>query len=107
MRELSSYNVGVYCRLSKQDKKDKQSNNGRREESVSIQTQRDILSKYVNDRKEKGWLLHGIEPKPARWNAETVIFILRNRTYLGDTVQGIYDVARFHRTPTKRHPKEE
>jgi DNA invertase Pin-like site-specific DNA recombinase len=288
MRELSSYNVGVYCRLSKQDKKDRHDSNRRREESVSIQTQRDILGKYVNDRKDKGWrvydyyidddhtgtnfkrpgferliediengavnmivvkdlsrlgrshietdtymeiyfperdvrviavdentdsmkmeennndivvpiknmlnelysrdlsrkvrsalrtmkqngeyvgsivamgyqrdpkdkrkliveetgaaivrrifemaradmgskkickalndegvptplnyrrwLLHGIEPNSARWHFESVNFILRNRVYLGDTAQGVYDVARFHRTPTKRKPKEE
>jgi len=53
------------------------------------------------------WLVHGIEPKPALWHAETVIAILRNRTYLGETVQGIYDCARFKRTPTKRKPQDE
>jgi len=58
MKELSSYNVGVYCRLSKQDRKDDRSGSRRREESVSIQTQRDILGKYVKDRKGKGWRVY-------------------------------------------------
>ena len=58
----------------------------------------------ANHRKQ---LLHGIEPKPAIWNCSTVDSILRNRTYTGDTIQGIYDCARFKRTPTKRKPKEE
>jgi len=53
------------------------------------------------------WVKHGIPPKPARWNAETVIAILRNRMYLGDMVQGIYDCPRFRRTTPKRKPKEE
>ena len=58
MRELSSYNVGIYCRLSKQDKKDGKDIGRRNEESASIQTQRDILSKYVNERKGKGWRVY-------------------------------------------------
>lgn len=58
----------------------------------------------INHRK---WLLNGIEPKPARWNAESVVAILRNRTYLGETIQGVYDCARFKRTPSKRKPQEE
>jgi len=40
------------------------------------------------------------------WHAVSVIDILRNRVYLGDTVQGIYDCVRFKRTPNKRKPKE-
>jgi len=55
----------------------------------------------------RSWYLYGTPPKPARWNPETVIAILRNRTYLGETVQGIYDGVRFGGTPTKRKPKEE
>ena len=55
MKELKSYNVGVYCRLSKQDRKD---SDKRREESASIQTQRDILGKYVDERKSKGWRIY-------------------------------------------------
>ena len=58
----------------------------------------------ANHRKQ---LLYEAEPKPAIWRAETVIAILRNRVYLGDTVQGIYDCARFKRTPSKRKPQEE
>ena len=42
-----------------------------------------------------------------RWNAETIITILRNRIYTGDMVQGIYECAQFKRTPSKRKPKEE
>jgi len=53
------------------------------------------------------WLLHGTPPKPARWNENAVIGILRNRMYLGDMVQGAYDCARFRRVPPKRKPKEE
>jgi|GEM_PF-2123029 len=56
MRELTSYNVGVYCRLSKQDRKDDKDGNRRREESVSIQTQRDILGRYVKGK--KGWQIY-------------------------------------------------
>ena len=55
MKEQRSYNVGVYCRLSKQDKQD---GIKRREESVSIQTQREMLGKYVEDRKDKGWRVY-------------------------------------------------
>ena len=52
--------------------------------------------------------LSGEEPKPnKRWRAEVVIGILRNQTYLGDTVQGFMEYARFGRTPPKRKPKEE
>ena len=58
----------------------------------------------INHRK---WILNGIEPNSARWNAESVNAILRNRTYLGETVQGIYDCARFKRTPSKRKPQDE
>jgi len=50
----------------------------------------------------------GQEPKPTKgWLPEVVISILRNRTYLGDTVQGTMEYARFSRTPPKRKPKEE
>ena len=53
------------------------------------------------------WVRHGIQPQPALWGDRTVIDILRNRVYLGDMVQGIYDCPRFKRTPPKRRPKEE
>jgi len=44
MKELNSYNVGIYCRLSRDD--------GDGGTSSSIQTQKDMLSKYVRD---NGW----------------------------------------------------
>jgi hypothetical protein len=40
------------------------------------------------------------------WHCETVNNILRSRIYLGDMIQGIYDCARFKRTPTKRRPQD-
>ena len=42
-----------------------------------------------------------------KWSPETVHNILRSRIYRGDMVQGIYDCARFKRTPNKRKPREE
>ncbi|MCL2842520.1 MAG: recombinase family protein [Oscillospiraceae bacterium] len=53
------------------------------------------------------WVKHGRPPKPARWNEGAVVAILRNRMYLGDMVQGIYDCPRFRRTTPKRKPKSE
>ena len=54
------------------------------------------------------WLIHGIlPPKPIRWHGETIVYILRNRVYAGDTVQGIYNCVPFRRTPPKRKPKGE
>lgn len=44
MKEQKRYNVGIYCRLSKDD-------DIRRGESSSITSQRDILKKYVKDNK--------------------------------------------------------
>ena len=41
------------------------------------------------------------------WNTESIHHILRSRIYKGDMVQGIYDCARFKRTPSKRKPTEE
>jgi len=41
------------------------------------------------------------------WHCETVNSILRNRVYIGDMVQGIYDCSRFKRTPNKRKLQEE
>lgn len=58
----------------------------------------------INHRRK---LLYGTPPKMARWNAESVISILRNRIYLGEMVQGIYECARFKSTTAKRKPKEE
>jgi len=58
LKELMRYNAGVYCRLSKQDRKDTKNGSDRREESVSVQTQRDLLGKYVNDRRDRGWKIH-------------------------------------------------
>lgn len=42
-----------------------------------------------------------------RWHSETIVSILRNRIYIGDMVQGIYECARFKRTPSKRRDKED
>ena len=42
-----------------------------------------------------------------RWHAETINAILRNRIYLGDMVQGVYDCSRFKRTPNKRKSADE
>jgi len=41
------------------------------------------------------------------WSCETVNSILRSRIYIGDMVQGVYDCARFKRTPSKRKQKED
>ncbi|MBR5525665.1 MAG: recombinase family protein, partial [Brochothrix sp.] len=41
------------------------------------------------------------------WDANSVLLILKNRTYVGDMVQGIYECSQFHRTPSKIKPKEE
>ncbi len=58
-------------------------------------------------RNHRRLLLHGSELKPAKWGTVTVAGILRNRTYVGDTVQGIYDCPRFKRAPNKLKPKDE
>ena len=42
-----TYNVGIYCRLSRDDE--------RTGESVSIENQREMLSRYV---REQGWNLY-------------------------------------------------
>jgi len=49
MREHKRYNVGVYCRLSKDD-------DIRSGESSSISTQKEMLEKYVKD---NGWTVFG------------------------------------------------
>jgi site-specific DNA recombinase len=41
------------------------------------------------------------------WTPETIHQMLRSRIYKGDMVQGIYECARFKRTPSKRKPSEE
>ena len=47
MKILNNYNVGIYCRLSRDD------HNGNLE-SMSISNQRQVLMDYV---REKGWTL--------------------------------------------------
>ncbi|NBI67202.1 hypothetical protein D1646_10310 [Pseudoflavonifractor sp. 60] len=42
-----TYNVGIYCRLSREDE--------RTGESVSVENQREMLSRYVH---EQGWNLY-------------------------------------------------
>jgi DNA invertase Pin-like site-specific DNA recombinase len=49
----------------------------------------------------------GHKPEKNVWHSETIIHILRSRIYIGDMVQGVYQCARFKRTPTKRKPQEE
>ncbi|MBB5337396.1 recombinase family protein [Pectinatus brassicae] len=44
------YNVGIYCRLSREDLK-----NGKKDVSMSIQNQQDMLEAYVN---EKEWTMY-------------------------------------------------
>ena len=43
------YNVGIYCRLSKDD--------GKTAESCSIETQRNMLTRHV---REKGWNIYSV-----------------------------------------------
>lgn len=47
------------------------------------------------------------EKRQYEWTPETIHGILRSQIYKGDMVQGVYDVARFHRTPSKRKPSDE
>jgi len=47
------------------------------------------------------------EKRQYEWTPETLHGILRSRIYKGDMVQGIYDCARFKRTPSKRKPSDE
>lgn len=49
----------------------------------------------------------GTRQEGNHWHPETVINILRNRVYLGDMVQGIYECSRFKRIPHKHRPQEE
>ena len=46
----TAYNVGIYCRLSREDLK-----NGSKDVSMSIHNQQDMLEAYVN---EKGWTVY-------------------------------------------------
>jgi DNA invertase Pin-like site-specific DNA recombinase len=53
-------------------------------------------------------MLLGRNPgRESRWHAETVSSMLKNRIYVGDMVQGIYDCPRFKRAPNRRRPKED
>lgn len=42
-----------------------------------------------------------------QWTATSVLYILRNRIYTGDMVQGIYECSPFKRTPSKRKPQDD
>ena len=53
------------------------------------------------------WIRRGIPPKPAKWHPESVIAILRNRVYLGETIQGKWECVRFKGRTNKRKPQEE
>lgn len=46
----TAYNVGIYCRLSREDLK-----NGKKDVSMSIKNQQDMLEAYAN---EKGWAVY-------------------------------------------------
>ena len=46
---IKGYNAGIYCRLSKDD--------GKMAESCSIETQRDMLTRYV---REQGWNIYSV-----------------------------------------------
>ena len=46
-----------------------------------------------------------VERRKYGWGPETIHNILRSRIYKGDMVQGIYECARFKRTPSKRKPQ--
>ena len=43
------YKVGIYLRLSREDKKGEEGNENNRPESLSIENQRNILEQYVKD----------------------------------------------------------
>ena len=47
------------------------------------------------------------EKRKYEWTPETIHGILRSQIYKGDLVQGVYDCARFRRTPSKRKPSDE
>ncbi len=50
MKTVNNYNVGIYCRLSKDD-------NIGKDESMSISNQKNMLINYVN---EQGWTVKRI-----------------------------------------------
>ncbi len=41
------------------------------------------------------------------WGADAILKILKNRIYVGDMVQGLYECSQFKRTPSKRKPKDD
>ncbi len=41
------------------------------------------------------------------WGAAAILTILKNRIYVGDMVQGLYDCSQFKRSPSKRKPKDD
>ena len=51
---MTAYNVGIYCRLSREDLK-----NGKKDESLSITNQRDMLVAYAN---QQGWSVYKVYP---------------------------------------------
>ena len=67
-----NYNVGIYCRLSRDDE--------RTGESVSIENQREMLSRYV---REQGWNLYDTY-------CDATVIIGLNQQSLG--VQGVAPV---------------
>lgn len=66
-----------------------------------------LNAEKVPTRSDHRRMLFGLESKSAIWDANLVNGVLKNRVYLGETVQGTYDCAKFKRIPTKRKPEEE
>ena len=57
------YIVGIYCRLSREDE--------RAGESVSIENQKELLSRYVQ---EQGWITAEIQAKGKDWKRVDITF---------------------------------
>jgi len=53
MKQHDKYDVGIYCRLSREDVK-----NGKRDVSVSIEHQQAMLEDYV--REQEGWNVYKV-----------------------------------------------
>ena len=50
----------------------------------------------------------GKEPNNQKeWASSAVLNILKNRIYVGDMVQGLYECSQFKRSPSKRKPKDD
>ena len=47
------------------------------------------------------------EQRKHQWSPESILSILKNRVYVGELRQGVYDCSRFKRTPNKRKSSDE